>query len=179
MDGQEVTRLETTYLPESNENLIRMYGADGELIHEQIMAVDLGREIMPTSVEYGHGEMRYYGDAGVLEWRASGMPVYYEQATSSNAYPTIGRNLDIDIQEWERENDAHHSIYRQEYPWQNVCVSNDIDLSKCAFLYGEWLCEDSEQEEADIKEERGGALDEFIDGLKPQKTTPERSDKQK
>lgn len=175
MDGQEVTRLETTYLPETNESRIRIYGADGELIHEQIMAVDLGREIMPTCVEYGHGEMRYYGDTSVLEWRASGMPVYYEQATSSNAYPTIGRNLDIDIQEWERENDAHHSIYRQEYPWQNV--SRDIDLKKCAYLYGEWT--GGEDKEQDIKAERGGALDEFIDGLRPQETTPERSDAQK
>ena len=157
MDAQEVTRLETTYLPETNESRIRMYDADGELICEQIMAVDLGREITIPRVEYGLGQMRYFEDEGVLEWRAEGTPAYYEQATSSNMYETVGRNLDIDMREWDREQDAHHSVYRREYP-------NDYSRS--------------EDDQPDIKAERGGALDEFLDEFKPQ-TTPERSDEQK
>jgi len=42
---------------------------------------------------YGLGQMRYFGDTGVLEWRAEGEPVYHEQATSSNMYEAVGRNL--------------------------------------------------------------------------------------
>lgn len=168
MDGQEVTRLETTYLPETNENRIRMYGADGELICEQIMAVDFGQEIAIPRVEYGLGQMRYFGDTGVLEWRAEGEPVYHEQATSSNMYEAVGRNLDIDMREWDREQDAHHSVYRREYP-------HDYSRSERELIREAWTggCDYAEQPE--IKDERGGALDEFLDEFKPQ-TTPERSD---
>lgn len=143
MDGQEVTRLETTYLPETNENRIRMYGADGELICEQIMAVDFGQEIAIPRVEFG-------------------------------------RNLDIDMREWDREQDAHHSVYRQEYPqltlWQHLNTIQSCNAQRLKdLLLGEW---ETTEEEPDIKAERGGALDEFLDEFKPQ-TTPERSDEQK
>ena len=180
MDGQEVTRLETTYLPATNENRIRMYGADGELICEQIMAVDFGQEIAIPRVEYGLGQMRYFGDTGVLEWRADGEPVYHEQATSSNMYEAVGRNLDIDMREWDREQDAHHSVYRQEYPqptlWQHLNTIQSCNAQRLKdLLLGEWK---TTEEEPDIKAERGGALDEFLDEFKPQ-TTPERSDEQK
>ena len=107
MDGQEVTRLETTYLPYTNENRIRMYGADGELICEQV-------------------------------------------------------------------------VYRQEYPhptlWQHLNTIQSCNAQKLKdLLLGEWK---TIEEEPDIKAERGGALDEFLDEFKPQ-TTPERSDEQK
>lgn len=46
-----------------------------------------------------------------------------------------------------------------------------------AFCFGGWDTSDCE-EEPDIKAERGGALDEFLDEFKPQ-TTQERSDEQK
>ena len=45
------------------------------------------------------------------------------------------------------------------------------------FLKGEWKIPDDE-EQPDIKDERGGALDEFLEEFKPQKTNPERSDEQ-
>lgn len=174
MDGQEVTRLETTYLPESNENLIRMYGADGELIHEQIMAVDLGREVMPTSVEYGYGEMRYYGDTNVLEWTATDVP-HYTQSTSSNAYSVRNyRNLDLDL--WPSPADVERAQTDDNVVWpRRVRAERKARI----FCDGEWTGGIEYEEQPDIKDERGGALDEFIDGLKPQKTTPERSDKQK
>ena len=46
------------------------------------------------------------------------------------------------------------------------------------FLKGEWKIPE-EEEQPDIKDERGGALDEFLEKFTPQKTTPERSDEQK
>ena len=45
------------------------------------------------------------------------------------------------------------------------------------FLKGEWKIPE-EEEQPDIQEERGGALDEFLKKFTPQKTTPERSDEQ-
>ena len=196
MDGQEVTRLETTYLPETNENRIRMYGADGELICEQIMAVDFGQEIAIPRVEYGLGQMRYFGDTGVLEWRAEGEPVYHEQATSSNMYEAVGRNLDIDMREWDREQDTHHSVYRREYPHDYSRSERELireaerylrdvewprrvraERRARIFCDGEWTGGCDYAEQPDIKDERGGALDEFLDEFKPQ-TTPERSDEQ-
>ena len=45
------------------------------------------------------------------------------------------------------------------------------------FLKGEWKIPE-EEEQPDIQEERGGALDEFLEKFTPQKTTPERSDEQ-
>lgn len=197
MDGQEVTRLETTYLPATNENRIRMYGANGELICEQIMAVDFGQEIAIPRVEYGLGQMRYFGDTGVLEWRAEGEPVYHEQATSSNMYEAVGRNLDIDMREWDREQDAHHSVYRREYPHDYSRSERELIREAERYLRdvewprrvraerarvycdGEWTGGIGREEEPDIKAERGGALDEFLNGFKPQETTPERSDEQK
>lgn len=45
------------------------------------------------------------------------------------------------------------------------------------FIKGEWKIPE-EEEQPDIQEERGGALDEFLEKFTPQKTTPERSDEQ-
>lgn len=169
----ELTRLETTFLPESNEHRVRLYGPNGELISEQIMAVDLSRDAAP--------------------------PLYFEQATSSNAYTASGRNLDIDMREWDREQDAHHSIYRREYtsmferdysrPEREFIRDaerylRDVEWPRrvraerraCIFSDGEWIGGCDYAEQPDIKDERGGALDEFLDEFKPQ-TTPERSDK--
>lgn len=43
-----------------------------------------------------------------------------------------------------------------------------------AHIYGEWIT--GREEQPDIKEERGGALDEFLEEFKPQQTINERSD---
>lgn len=166
----ELTRLETTYLPESNEHRVRWYGPNGELIREQIMAVDLSRD--------------------------TALPLYSEQATSSNAYTASGRNPDIDMREWDREQDAHHSVYRREYPHDYSRSERELireaerylrDVERPRrvraerrariFCDGEWTggCDYAEQQ--DIKDERGGALDEFLDEFKPQ-ITPERNDEQ-
>ena len=142
MGLEAVSQFETTYLPESHETIMRIYGESGELLGEHIMAVNLGREVRLPQIVYGHGRMWYDRDTGELSCRETSDPNYYG-------------NLDIDMREWDREQDAHHAVYRRE-------------LGKWNITY----------EEPDIKAERGGALDEFLDEFKPQ-TTPERSDEQK
>ena len=178
MGLEAVSQFETTYLPESHETVMRIYGESGELLGEHIMAVDLGREVrFPQQIVYGHGRMWYDRDTGELSCRETSDPDYY-------------RNLDIDMREWDREQDAHHSVYRREYErayddanYGNPYVRRYAEtlreeglrhLERDFHLLGKWNITD---EEPDIKAERGGALDEFLDEFKPQ-TTPERSDEQ-
>lgn len=135
---QAVSEVETMYLPESNETIMRVYGFNGELIGEHIMAAELGQSDIPRFWRE-YGGIWYDRETGTLEWSMTGRPTNY-------------RILDEDISEWDREQDAHHSIYRQEYPQHN--------------LLGKW---DTAKEEPDIQDERGGALDKFLDVFKPQK----------
>lgn len=94
-----------------------------------------------------------------------------------------------DMRELDRENDAYHAVYRRAYDdayygnpyvrrYAETVREEDSQRLEHVFCFGEWNASDDE-DEPEIKEERGGALDEFINGLKPQKTTPERSDEQK
>ena len=102
-----------------------------------------------------------------------------------------------DRREWDRENDAHHAVYIRNYDndnYENQYIrryeeeagrhlrgwewqaSSIADKYIKIFCDGEWIV--GENEQPDIKEEQGGALDEFLDEFKPQ-TTTERSDEQK
>ena len=183
MGMEEVSHIETTYLPASHENLIRIYGVNGELIGEQLLAVDLGQEVRLPPFEHGRGNVWYDRDTGTLEWTASNESTYY-------------RNIDIDMREWDREQDAHHSVYRREYPHdysrseralireaerylRDVEWPRRVQAERRARIFcdGEWTGGCDYAEQPDIKDERGGALDEFLDEFKPQ-TTPERSDEQ-
>lgn len=155
MGLEAVSQFETTYLPESHETVMRIYGESGELLGEHIMAVDLGRGVRFPQIVYGHGRMWYDRDTGELSCRETSDPDYYE-------------NLDIDMREWDREQDAHHSVYRREYP-------HDYSRSERELIREAWTGGCDYAEQPDIKDERGGALDEFLDEFKPQ-TTPERSD---
>ena len=67
-----------------------------------------------------------------------------------------------DMREWDRENDAHHAVYRRDY-------DNAYWRLEPVFCFGGWDTSDAE-DEPEIKEERGGALDEFLDEFKPQIT---------
>ena len=183
MGMEEVSHIETTYLPASHENLIRIYGVNGELIGEQLLAVDLGQEVRLPPFEPGRGNVWYDRDTGTLEWAESNESTYY-------------RNIDIDMREWDREQDAHHSVYRREYPHDYSRSERELireaerylrdvewprrvraERRARIFCDGEWTGGCDYAEQPDIKDERGGALDEFLDEFKPQ-TTPERSDEQ-
>ena len=67
-----------------------------------------------------------------------------------------------DMREWDRENDAHHAVYRRDY-------DNAYWRLEHVFCFGGWDTSDDDGE-PEIKEERGGALDEFLDEFKPQTT---------
>ena len=182
---EKVSHIETTYLPASHENLIRIYGVNGELIGEHLLAVDLGQEVRLPPFGPGRGNVWYDRDTGALDWTPSNESTYY-------------RNLDIDMREWDREQDARHSVYRREYPNDDSRSERELireaerylcdvewprrvraERRSRIFCDEEWTggCDYAEQQ--DIKDERGGALDEFLDEFKPQETTPERSDEQK
>ena len=101
---------------------------------------------------------------------------------------TTSQMDDIDAREWDRENDAHHAVYRRAYDdayygnpyvrrYAETVREEDSQRLERIFCFGGWDTSDDE-DEPEIKEERGGALDEFLDEFKPQ-TTPERSDEQK
>ena len=72
---------------------------------------------------------------------------------------------------WERYNDAHHAVYRRE-PFVVGGPGTRINFD---WFDEKWVFP---EEEPDIEDERGGALDEFLEQFKPQNTTPERSDEQ-
>lgn len=60
----------------------------------------------------------------------------------------------------------------REYIWPGIITIDKADVH----IHGEWICDDEEQ--TDIKEECGGALDEFLKEFNPQQTITERSDEQ-
>lgn len=125
--------------------------------------------------------------------RERGPIVYGTIAVDTPFEPTleygVTTNQMDDMRELDRENDAYHAVYRRAYDdayygnpyvrrYAETVREEDSQRLEHVFCFGEWNASDDE-DEPEIKEERGGALDEFIDGLKPQKTTPERSDEQK
>lgn len=63
----------------------------------------------------------------------------------------------------------------------SISWSNDNEWSReynAYFHHGAWdISDDTDAHE--IQDERGGALDKFLDGFKPQETITERSDAQK
>ena len=166
MDSREVKQVQTQFLPESNEYLIRYFGRDGGLVQELRMAADV-------AAPYGTLDRDL-----TFEIPSDGLRIPYlvygiEQATSSNEYHLSGRNLNLNL--------------------DDICAPFDMDTSPGLENLGElelgseWLDEIflpnadwamKQAEESDIEEERGGALDEFLDEFKPHNTTPERSDEQ-
>lgn len=147
--------------------------------------------------------LNYYGEDGDLLWRADGA-MMYAQSTSSNEYHMAGSNLNIeeifgpyDTDTLMDDNERYSNPYirryvegelrdraedylRMTYGTRAEQREHFLDMRSRhldeIFIKGEW--EIPEEEQPDIKDERGGALDEFLEKFTPQKTTPERSDEQ-
>ena len=148
--------------------------------------------------------LNYYGEDGDLLWRAD-RTMMYAQSTSSNEYHMAGRNFDIEeifgpydtdtrMDDDERYGNPYVRRYvegelrdraeehlRMTYGTRTELREDFIRARNRhldeIFLKGEWKIP-QEEEQPDIQEERGGALDEFLEKFTPQKTTPERSDEQ-
>ena len=93
---------------------------------------------------------------------------------------TVGKLAAKDFADYDvfyvLENDAYYgNPYVRRYA--ETVREEDSQRLERVFCFGGWDTSDGE-DEPEIKEERGGALDEFLDEFKPQ-TTPERSDEQK
>ena len=204
MDAREVAQTQTEFLPDSNEYLVRYFGFDGALLSEQRISADVIEQfnnIHVPNMEYDMDGMRWYDASGEMVWRADGTGVYV-QGTSSNEYTMAGRNLDIDAEIFEpfdTETEPRHTLTDREYQmyldltrdsserYLDITYGTGTELREDflrtrsrhldeIFLKGEWKIPE-EEEQPDIQEERGGALDEFLDGFKPQETIPqERSD---
>lgn len=121
-----------------------------------------------------------------------GPTVYGTVAADTTFEPTLEYGVTADqmddMREWDRENDAHHAVYRRDYDdayygnpyvrrYAETAREEDLQRLERVFCFGGWDTSDDE-DEPEIKEERGGALDEFLDEFKPQ-TTTERSEEQK
>lgn len=146
--------------------------------------------------------MNFYGEDGELLWRADGVGVTV-QGTSSGEYSMAGRNLDIDEEifgPFDTDTEPRFTLTESEYQryldvardsserYLDIAYGTRTELRENflrtrsrhldeVFLKGEWKIPE-EEEQPDIKDERGGALDEFLEKFTPQKTTPERSDEQ-
>lgn len=176
MYGQEVNQVHTQFLQESNEYLIRYFGHDGELVEELRMAADVvapygaaerdlifeipASELHVPHMVYGTDGLRYYDSNGEMLWRADGGQMYI-QSTSSNEYHVAVRTFDLDTS-----------------PGLSNCGELAIDtdyLDEVFFPNGDCV---RIKEEPDVEDERGGALDEFLEEFKLHNTTQERSDEQ-
>lgn len=185
MDEREVNQVQTQFLPESNEYLIRYFGHDGELVQELRVAADvaapygtLDRDLtfeIPTSephvpyMVYGTDGLCFYDGNGEMLWRANGGQMY-AQGTSSNEYHMAGRNLDLGDIFGPFDMDTSPGLSNLG----ELAIDTDY-LDEVFFPSGDWV---RIKEEPDIEAERGGALDEFLEKFKSQKTNPERSDEQ-
>ena len=141
--------------------------------------------------------------AGDFLWRADGVGVTV-QSTSSNEYRMAGRNLDIEEifgpfdtdtrmddderygnpyirRHTEDERDRAEDYLRMVHGTRTELRDDFIRIRRRhldeTYLKGEWKIPE-EEEQPDIQEEHGGALDDFLEKFTPQKTTTERSDKQ-
>lgn len=149
---------------------------------------------IPHMTYDGNG-LNFYGEDGELLWRADGVGMY-TQGTSSAEYPARNFNLDG----WPAIYDADTRLTDDDYArYLNATRESAEDYLRMIhgsrteqrehfirtrsryldeiFLKGEWKILE-EEEQPDIEDERGGALDEFLNGFKPQKTKSERSDEQ-
>lgn len=124
--------------------------------------------------------------------RERGPTVYGSIGVDTPFEPTLEYGVTADqmddMREWDRENDAHHAVYRRDYDdayygnpyvrrYSETVREEYLQHLEGVFWMGQWNTSD-DKEQPDIEDERGGALDEFLDEFKPQ-TTPERSDEQK
>lgn len=205
MDAREVAQTQTEFLPDSNEYLIRYFGIDGALLTEQRItadAIEQFNNIHVPHMEYDMNGMRWYDTSGEMVWRADGTGAYV-QGTSSNEYSMAGRNLDIDAEifgPFDTDTEPMFTLTESEYQryldmtrdsaerYLDITYGTRTELREDflrtrsrhldeIFLKGEWKIPE-EEEQPDIKDERGGALDEFLEKFTPQKITPERSDEQ-
>lgn len=153
---------------------------------------------------YDGNSLSFYGNDGELAWRADGvgvtmqgtssveyhtalnmrdlwqMPVYDEDTAITDDYerysnPYIRRYNEGELrdraEEYLRTTYGTRTEMREDFIRARSRYLDEI------FLKGEWKIPE-EEEQPDIQEERGGALDEFLEKFTPQKTTPERSDEQ-
>lgn len=197
----EVVQVDTTLNPDDNQYTVRFYGRDGELIQEQrapvqwveteAVDVNTGQTTELPRLEFDDGWLTYGVGATV-------------QGTSSNEYRMAGRNLDIEeiiglfdtntrmddderygnpyvrrYTEDERDlaEDYLRMVYGTRTELRDDFIRTRIRYLDEIYLKGEWKIPE-EEERPDIQEERGGALDEFLEKFTPQKTTTERSDEQ-
>lgn len=155
MYGQEVNQIQTQFLPESNEYLIRYFGHDGELVEEFRMAADVYMYAQGTSsagysaahnieIEDIFGPFDTVPEPGFTESE-------YQMYLYLSGGSTTDRYTDVTYGEGSR---AFH-MRRGDY----------FDKAY-----------DNTDEQPDINVERGGTLDEFLEEFNPHHTTTERSD---
>lgn len=165
LSEDDVAQVDTALNPDDNLYTVRFYGRDGELLQEQRLPMEWSETEFATiheedtperDVQLGTNEswetehsglrfphmvydgdgLNYYGEDGELLWRADGVGMYAQGASSAE----------------------YHTALNMRDLWPTK---------------GEWKTPE-EGEQPDIQDERGGALDEFLDGFKPQKTTPKK-----
>lgn len=157
---------------------------------------ELGARIPYMALD-GNG-LNYYDEDGELLWRADNLGMYTTQSTSSAVYPV--RNFRLNIDDFPATYDEDTRLADDDYArYLDATRESAEDFLRMVhgtrtelrddfirmrrrhldeiFLKGEWKTPE-EEEQPDIQEERGGALDEFLEKFTPQKTTPERSDEQ-
>lgn len=183
MDAREVAQTQTVFLPDSNEYMILYFGPDGTLLSKQRIAADAIEQfnnIHVPHMEYDMNGMRWYDESGEVAWQTDGAGVYV-RGTNSDEYCMASRNLDIDAEifgPFDIETEPRHTLTEKEYQMylDSLIRTRGRHLYE-TYIKGEWKILE-EEEQSDIQEERGGALDEFLEKFTPQKTTPERSDEQ-
>ena len=192
MYGQEVNQVQTQFLPESNEYLIRYFGHDGELVEELRMAADVATP--PHRLELDRDGMLLVNDSGETLWHSDGFNMY-AQGTSSAGY-RAATNINIEDIFGPFDTDPAPGFTESEYQMyldlevgaptdrytditygggSSVFHTRRRDYFEKIFCNGDW---GNVEEQPDIEAECGGALDEFLEEFKPQKTNPDRSDEQ-
>ena len=182
----EAVQVDTTLNPDDNQYTVRFYRGDGELIQEQrvpvqwtetgAVDVDTGQITGLPRLEFDDGGLTYYGTAGDFIEEIFGPFDTDTRMDDDERYgnPYVRRYT-------EGERDRAEEYLRMTYGTRTEMRENFVRMRSRyldeMFLKGEWKIPDNE-EQPDIKDERGGALDEFLEEFKPQKTNPERSDEQ-
>lgn len=185
MYGQEVNQIQTQFLPESNEYLIRYFGHDRGLVEELRMAADVAAT--PHILELDTNGVRLVDDNREAIWSADRLYMY-TQGTSSAGY-SAAHNIEIEDIFGPFDTVPEPGFTESEYQmYLDLSVGSTTDRytditygggSRAFHMRrGDYFDKayDNTDEQPDINVERGGTLDEFLEEFKPHHTTPERSD---
>lgn len=172
---------------------------------DDILQDDMTPGLRIPYMTLGGDRVNYYGEDDDLLWSVDSTGMYVQSASSAEYHSALNMRDLWQMPAYDADTAITDDYERYSNPYIRRCNEGELrdraeeylrttygtrtemreDFIRTRsrhldeiFLKGEWKIPE-EEEQPDIQDERGGALDEFLEKFTPQKITPERSDEQK